>query len=115
MKFIGMIVGLVLLAGCVTRGAPFVSEVSWIKIDSTSQDNVYKMLGNPHAVGNSSGTPTWTYGYYRYGLIGVNAQKELKFYWNQNKTVKDFSFNSSFPDDRKPSKVTKENDTWQEP
>ena len=50
-------------------------------------------------VGNSGGTPTWTYGYYRYKLVGVSSTKELKLYWNPDQTVRNFSFNSSFPED----------------
>jgi len=115
MRIIIFIIAAFFQSSCVTRGAPFVSELSWIKLGTTTQENVHNKLGSPHAVGNASGTSTWTYGFYRYGLIGTNAQKELKFFWNPNKTVKDFSFNSSFPDDRGATKVPKENDSWQDP
>jgi hypothetical protein len=61
--------------------------------------DVEMVLGEPTSVGNSSGVSTWTYGYYSYRLIGESSVKELKFYWSPEKTVRSFSFNSSFPDD----------------
>lgn len=90
---------LALAVGCVTNGKEFKSETSWIKKDVTTKDNVKNLLGQPYSVGNSGGKETWTYGYYRYKLIGKSSQKELKFYWNANGKVDDFSFNSSFPSD----------------
>lgn len=103
------------MAGCVTRGAQFASDTAWIRVGSTTQDSVSKLLGTPHGVGSASGIPTWTYGYYKYGFIGTNAQKELKFYWNSNRTVKDFSFNSSFPEDRNVTSTKQPAATWIEP
>jgi outer membrane protein assembly factor BamE (lipoprotein component of BamABCDE complex) len=103
------------ISGCVTRGAQFTSDTAWIRIGSTTQDSVSKLLGNPHAVGSASGTPTWTYGYYKYGVIGTNAQKELKLYWNANKTVKDYSFSSSFPADSSAASPSKTSGPWSEP
>ncbi|MEI8025077.1 MAG: outer membrane protein assembly factor BamE [Pseudomonadota bacterium] len=107
--------GLLSLTGCITRGSQFASDTDWIRIGSTTQESVSKLLGNPHGVGSSSGIPTWTYGFYKYGFIGTNAQKELKLYWNPNRTVKDYSFNSSFPEDRNVSATKKTTDTWVEP
>ncbi len=86
--------------GCVTRGADFSSDISWVAKGKTSQADVEKYLGAPNSVGNSGGTPTWTYGYYDYRLFGDSKTKELKFYWQDSK-VQDFSFNSSFPEDRR--------------
>jgi outer membrane protein assembly factor BamE (lipoprotein component of BamABCDE complex) len=84
---------------CVTQGNYFPSDTAWIKPSQTRQQDVRSLLGDPHMVGNSGGTPTWTYGYYRYKLVGVSSTKELKLYWNPDQTVRNFSFNSSFPED----------------
>lgn len=92
--FVGLAV-----AGCVTNGDDFKSETNWIKENQTKQADVRMLLGEPYSVGNSVGKPTWTYGYYRYKLIGKSHQKELKIYWNPDGTVSHYSFNSSFPDD----------------
>lgn len=100
------------LTGCVTSGKYFASDTAWIKNNQTRQEDVKSLLGQPFMVGNSGGSPTWTYGYYRYKLVGESFTKELKFYWNPDRTVQSFSFNSSFPedisgasDDRKPSRT----------
>ncbi len=94
-----LIFSVVFSTSCVTNGRPFPSDVSWIKEGVTTQNEVLKILGDPHAVGSSSGNPTWTYGYYKYKLFGKSYIKELKFYWDKSTAVGSFSFNSSFPDD----------------
>lgn len=85
--------------GCVTNGKDFKSDTSWIRQNTTKKSDVQMMLGEPYSVGDNSGRPTWTYGYYRYKLVGKSMQKELKFTWNPDGTVSNYSFNSSFPDD----------------
>jgi hypothetical protein len=87
------------LAGCVTEGRDFRSDMTWIKDKQTKQSDVKLMLGEPYSIGNSAGRPTWTYGYYHYKLIGKSLQKELKFYWNPDGSVDTYSFTSSFPED----------------
>ena len=85
--------------GCVTEGRDFRSDTAWIVNGRTSRDDVRLMLGEPYAVGNSGGRPTWTYGYYRYRIVGKSDQKELKFYWTPQGAVDTFAFTSSFPED----------------
>ncbi|MBC7661232.1 MAG: hypothetical protein H7249_16165 [Chitinophagaceae bacterium] len=87
--------------GCVTRGQDFSSDISWVAKGKTTQPEVEKYLGAPSSVGNSGGVPTWTYGYYDYRLFGESKTKELKFYWTPDNKIQDFSFNSSFPEDRR--------------
>lgn len=99
-RFVALIFGMMLLGACVTRGKDFPSEVAWIKMNSTKQQDVSQLLGQPYQVGNASGTSTWTYGYYKFRLIGDSNTKELKFWWNPDKTVKYYSFSSSFPMDK---------------
>lgn len=86
---------------CVTRGENFSSDTSWIKRGQTTEAEVQKYLGAPFSVGNSGGTRTSTYGFYNYSAFGDTKTKELKFYWNKDARVEDFSFNSSFPEDRR--------------
>jgi hypothetical protein len=93
------VVGTFALVGCVTEGRDFRSDTTWIKPNKTNMQDVQLLLRDPYSVGNSSGRPTWTYGFYKYQLIGTSHQKELKFYWNPDGTVANFSFNSNFPDD----------------
>jgi hypothetical protein len=88
-----------ILASCVTKGQHFQSNISWIKQNVTTKKDVTFKLKSPTAVGNSGGTETWTYGFYKYRLIGKSPTKELKLYWNPDGTIRHFSFNSSFPED----------------
>ncbi len=88
-----------LLQGCLTTGANFPSDLHWINAQKTNQKDVSLLLGRPFSVGNSGGDPTWTYAYYSYNLFGTSFYKELKFYWDKDKSVKHFSFTSSFPED----------------
>lgn len=88
-----------MFAGCITRGEHFSSELGWVKAGATKKSDVKLMLGNPFAVGNSSGIKTWTYGYYYYSLLGTTHVKEVKFYWKPNGSVDRFVFTSSLPED----------------
>ena len=87
------------LSSCVTSGREFPSRLDWIQKGKTRQNDVKLVLGDPQFVGSSDGTPSWTYGFYRYRLFSPSHTKELKFYWNADKTIQTWSFNSSFPDD----------------
>ncbi len=97
--FLSILTVFALQTACVTRGRDFSSDLSWVKKNQTTQTDVSRLLGAPTAVGNTGGIPTWTYGFYDYRLFGESETKELKFYWNGEK-LQDFSFNSSFPQDR---------------
>lgn len=88
-----------ILASCVTNGREFPSKFDWLKKGKSRYEDVKLMLGDPQYVGSSDGTPSWTYGYYQYKLVGPSYTKELKIYWNQDRTVQSYSFNSSFPSD----------------
>lgn len=100
-----------LLAGvavaCVTKGRNFRADFSWIKRGETQQKDVQMVLGTPFMVGNTGGVQTWSYGFYHYRAVGRSYIKELKFFWNDDKTVRDYSFQSSFPDDLEKAGVRK--------
>ena len=98
--YLGLTCGILLsTAGCVSSGRDFPSKVDWINKGVTSQAEAQQLLGEPYSVGNSSGRPTWTYGYYKYRLFGKSFIKELKLFWAPGGTVETYSFNSSFPAD----------------
>lgn len=89
------------LVGCVTRGKNFNSNTSWLDSNKPNATQVETIMGPPFKVGSSNGTKTWTYGYYRHQLFGESLIKELKLYWNQDSSLKSYSFSSSFPEDIK--------------
>ena len=86
-------------SGCVTNGHEFSSRFDWIQKGKTRQEDVKSVLGDPQFVGASDGTPSWTYGHYKYRLFGTSTTKELKIYWNSDRTIQSWSFTSSFPED----------------
>ena len=88
-----------MIQGCLSTGKDFPSETSWIQKEKTKKNDVRLVLGKPFSVGNSGDTNTWTFAYYKYVLFGDTTHKELKFYWNDNDSVKHFTFESSFPED----------------
>ena len=87
------------MMSCVTSGKEFPSRLDWIQKGKTRQYDVKLVLGDPQFVGSSDGVPSWTYGFYKYRLFSESHTKEVKFYWNNDKTVQSWSFTSSFPDD----------------
>jgi len=96
-------VGLTLLTlcGCLSVGKNFRSEdLSWVVTNETSRKDVHQKLGEPFRTGLDSGTPTWTYGYYRYRLLGETCTKDLVIYFNREGTVSSYSFNTSFPEEK---------------
>lgn len=96
------------LSGCVTRGEDFATDLSWIAKKTTTKAEVYQMLGKPMFVGDSSGRPTWTYGFYNYRLIGASKIKELKFYWTEDDRVMHYSYKSTLPSAREQAYFKKE-------
>jgi len=94
---------LILLAGygCISVGRPFSSDdLSWIIKDQTTKDDIYYELGEPFRVGVDSEKLTWTYGYYKYYLIGSTRTKDLIVYFNKDGTVHSYTFNTSFPGEK---------------
>lgn len=117
-RLMGALLALVaaaVMTGCVTQGKDFSSDLSWIKVNETTQSDVSSLLGTPHQVGNVGGTPTWTYSYYKLKMFGDSHTKDLKFYWTPDKKVKDFSFSSSFPTDKRQSLYMNKKGTAPEP
>ena len=84
---------------CVSLGQNFPSQTSWLKKNETQQKDVKLVLGEPYAIGDSGGIQTWSYFFYKYHLWFKNEHKELKIYWNNDNSVKNYQFTSSFSSD----------------
>ena len=94
---------LILIAGygCISVGTPFSSDdLSWIMENKTTENDIYYELGDPFRVGSDSGRLTWTYGYYKYRLVGSTSTKDLVIYFNKDETVHSYTFNTSFPEEK---------------
>ncbi len=98
-KFAVLIFITSLWQACVSSGRDFPSRTDWIQKERTKRDDVALVLGKPYAVGNSGGTLTWTYAYYKYSPFLKSYYKELRFYWSDDNAVKNYTFTSSFPED----------------
>lgn len=90
------VVMLASLGGCATVGASFpVAPVSEIRIGETNKEQVREMFGPPWRVGVENGKRTWTYGYYRYRLIGEPSTRDLLIRFDNLNRVEHFSFNTT--------------------
>jgi len=90
-----------ILAGCATVGKDFDStSLSWLKAGDTSKKDVLAKLGDPFRVGMDSGDQTWTYGYYKYRIIGDSATKDLVIRFSADQKVKSYTLNTSFPEEK---------------
>ena len=94
--------GLALL-GCFTAGQAFpVDPVSRIEIGATTKQDVLETFGAPWRTGLEDGQETWTWGDYRYRwLIGTTRTRDLVVRFDERDVVVSYSFNSSFPEDRR--------------
>ncbi|MDD9951187.1 MAG: outer membrane protein assembly factor BamE [Zetaproteobacteria bacterium] len=92
--FVGM------LSGCFTTGKNFPRDLSWLRKQETSKQDVMMLLGRPYAVGSSSGIEVWSYVFFEYQFVPHKSHhRELKLYWDKQDKVKDYSYISSFEDE----------------
>jgi hypothetical protein len=86
----------VFLASCASVGREFPdAEVSEIVIGKTTQAQVLEMFGSPWRVGIEDGLRTWTYGKYRYRLLGKTSSKDLVIRFDEKDVVVSYSFNTT--------------------
>ena len=87
--------------GCLNVGKRFpVDEVPNLTIGKTTRDDVRQMFGEPWRTGIEDGKRTWTYGRYRYSLVGPAETRDLVGRFDQTGAVVSYSFNSTFEEDR---------------
>lgn len=84
-----------LLAGCIPVGRDFATfPVEKLQPNVTTKEQVYAAFGEPVERGSDSGNESWTYYYYLYSVFGPQRQKRLHVIFNQDGTVKDYSFSA---------------------
>lgn len=90
------------LNGCANVGQDFsASEVASIHIGKSTQNDIRGKFGTPWRVGLEDGTRTWTYGIYHYSLFDKSTSRDLVVRFDDNNTVKSYSFNSTDTNDVK--------------
>lgn len=91
------------LAGCLSVGRPFpVERVAEIQIGRTTHQDVRRMFGDPWRTGLEDGRRTWTYGSYRYALLGETRTRDLVLRFDDKGVVASYTFNSTHPEDTRP-------------
>jgi hypothetical protein len=84
------------VTGCMpSMGRPFpVQQVRKIELNKTAKSEVRQMFGEPWRTGLEDGKRTWTYGEY-----STNYSRDLVIRFNDDNTVRSYSFSSSLPED----------------
>ena len=83
-------------SGCATVGRDFpMDHVSDIHIGETTQAEILATFGTPWRVGEEDGNRTWTYGKYRYRLLGRPSTTDLVVRFDGNGVVKSYSFSTT--------------------
>ncbi len=84
------------IASCATVGREFpVDVVNKIRLGETSKEDINKILGPPWRIGLDDGHRTWTYGYYKYRLLGETTTRDLVIRFDSNGIVSSYTFNTS--------------------
>jgi outer membrane protein assembly factor BamE (lipoprotein component of BamABCDE complex) len=88
------------LAGCLTVGRDFeAGNVSRLRIGATTREQVRDLFGEPWRTGVEDGQRTWTYGRYRYALLGTTQTRDLVVRFDERDVVASYTFNSTDPAD----------------
>lgn len=100
--WLGLLLGMTLLAGCATVGREFpVASVGNIIIGETDREDILRMFGEPWRTGIEDGKKTWTYAHYHYSIFGPERARDLLIRFDQEGKVASYSFNTSYPEDRR--------------
>ena len=86
------------LSACLTVGREFpTDDVAQIQIGHTTRDEVHRMFGEPWRTGLEDGRRTWTYGHYKYKLIGTTETRDLVVRFDAKGVVVSYTFNAAPP------------------
>jgi hypothetical protein len=89
---------LLALSACLTVGREFpTDDVGRIQLGQTTRDEVHRMFGEPWRTGLEDGRRTWTYGHYRYKLIGTTETRDLVIRFDAKGVVVSYTFNAAPP------------------
>jgi hypothetical protein len=86
------------LVACLTVGREFpVDGISDIQIGVTTRDEIHRKFGEPWRTGIEDGRRTWTYGHYKYRLIGETQTRDLVIRFDPKGVVVSYTFNAAPP------------------
>lgn len=98
------------LTSCATVGNSFefLGQDSLI-IGKTTQKEVLVRYGDPFRVGFDNGNLQWTYAFYHYSLFDDARTKDLVVTFDKSGIVTNYSYNSSFEEDKLKIQVNRGN------
>lgn len=83
-----------MFGGCLYQGRDFSTvPVKDIKINTTTQREIFNNFGEPEQRGLENGYETWTYSYAHYEFGQISRAKDLYVVFNPDRTVRSYSFN----------------------
>jgi hypothetical protein len=86
------------LTACLNVGQDFPTDkIGQLQIGHTTRDEVHRMFGDPWRTGLEDGRRTWTYGRYKYRLIGTTETRDLVIRFDPNGVVASYTFNAAPP------------------
>lgn len=86
----------IFLAGCASVGHKFPADrVPELEMGKTTREEVRTIFGDPWRTGIEDGLPTWTYGKYKYRLIGDDSTTDLVIRFDANGVVRSYTFNTT--------------------
>jgi outer membrane protein assembly factor BamE (lipoprotein component of BamABCDE complex) len=87
---------LLALTACAQVGKPFPEQnVLAIKKGVTTKDEVVRLFGEPWRQGYEDGEQTWTYGNYRYTVLGQKDNADLVIRFNDKGVVSSYSYSAT--------------------
>ncbi|MGH7828014.1 MAG: outer membrane protein assembly factor BamE domain-containing protein [Candidatus Binatia bacterium] len=93
--YLGYLILAVILSGCIYTGRDFAATpVKNIQNNVTTQREIFGYFGEPVRKGLENGHETWTYSYDYYELGQLRDSKQLHVVFNQDRTVRSYSFTS---------------------
>ena len=79
--------------GCVSVGSDFPSApIAELAVGRTTQAEVRREFGAPWRTGLEDGQRTWTYGHYRYSLIGGERARDLVLKWDARGVLTSYTY-----------------------
>ena len=87
---------LITIASCATVGRKFPAEaINKIQLGKTTKEDINKIFGSPWRIGLGDGKRTWTYGYYKYRLLGESTTRDLVIRFDSKGVVFSYTFNTT--------------------
>lgn len=87
---------LVAFTACAQVGKPFPEQnVLAIKKGVTTKEEVTRLFGDPWRTGYEDGEQTWTYGNYKYDVLGNKQNSDLVIRFNDKGIVSSYSYSTT--------------------